>query len=147
MFLVFDRRIAMATCEQIRDTAKKTEPSGLHPGCLTLIPSVWLTHLSTGAVVAAWILDENSQTVLLKGHDRPFPAGEFRVCARQGRISNQDFSGALWVELEEFLFRVAEERVDGPASVPTQNAQTAASLLKRIFDSRREPAPESACQQ
>jgi hypothetical protein len=132
----------MATLEQIRAATKKVYPSSVHRGCFDLSPPVRMVNKISDENVAAWLLDEQAETVRFVGCTGCYSIDDYEVSPLQGRIIPEGITEKMLDELEAFFNSVANEREadDGPGCSPTPNARKARDLLDVWFMTRDKPA-------
>jgi hypothetical protein len=134
-------KTAMATCQDVKNAAKRVYPSWMNVGCFYLSPPVrMMRKVGDGLSGGAWLLDPKEETVRLVGQAGTFRVADFLIAPVQGRIKDEEISDEVWTELEELLNRVSNERKeddDGPGSMPTGNAKAARDMLDKLWMERR----------
>jgi len=117
----------MATCEEIKSATRHVCSSSVYPGWLDLSPPVRFCNGGSGRPhQLAYMLNEETQQVMLVGETEPRPIGPFRVSDRQGRLMQIEIPDALLDKLERFLNRVSDERQE---EKQTPNAKDARDFL------------------
>ncbi|MEK7540872.1 MAG: hypothetical protein AAB529_01370 [Patescibacteria group bacterium] len=131
----------MTTLEEIRKVARTVYPSFLHKGCFDLTPPVRL--ISGDIVVGCYMINPIGQTVRVvgkSGFGYWVDPTHFEISDDQKKLA--EIPEETWIELEELLNQVANEREedsDGPGSMPTNNARKARFMLDKLWMERRKP--------
>lgn len=135
----------MATCDEIKRTARRVYPSWTHPGCFDLSPPVRVICCpgqvgGTPRECGAWLLDPAKETVALVEYPEHCLVSDVVVSEDQGGLDKGKIPDTLWQELEKLLNLVADERQkgdNGASSVQTANAKAARNMLDKLRMERR----------
>jgi len=132
----FERRMAMATCEEIKKAVKVVYPSSLHPGCFDLTPPVRVFARCSNIVAGAFMINPNNGNICViqrLGTGYWVYPKFFEISEDQSQPV--EIHKEILIELEELLHRVANEREEddsGHGSMPTGNARRARDMLQAL---------------
>jgi hypothetical protein len=138
----------MATCKEIMDATKNIYPSSMHPGWDDLSPPVRFSNGGNGKPQKlGYMLNKQTQQIMLVGESNPQPIEFLQVSERQGRLMQIEIPDELLDKLENLLNRVADERKPDPLfgpgeNSPTPNAVDARELLDKLGMERHRKSVE-----
>lgn len=126
----------MTTCQEIKEVARIIYPSSIYPGCYDVSPPVRLIHQANTRRYMAYLINPDLGTVLLVGETGFRSLKHFTISAKQGRATQDEITGEMLDELEEFLNHLADER-DSDGKKQTHNAKIARDMLDKWGMMRR----------